>query len=54
MSQKSGQATRWHLIVEAERDLESSVRKAYRVSDRVYNALIERAPGPSVTWAMRP
>jgi hypothetical protein len=46
--------TRWHLITEAERELEGAVRKAYRVSDRVYEAVIDRAPVPSIAWALRP
>lgn len=45
---------RWHLIAEAERALEGAVRKAYRVSDRVYDAVIDRAPIPSIAWALRP
>ncbi|MER9278412.1 N-6 DNA methylase [Mesorhizobium sp. M0522] len=46
--------SRWHIITEAERTLEGAVRKAYRVSDRVYDAVIDRAPVPSITWALRP
>ncbi|WP_313573736.1 Eco57I restriction-modification methylase domain-containing protein [Brevundimonas sp.] len=46
--------TRWHLIKKAEEDLEIAVRKAYRVSDRVYDAVIDRAPAASISWALRP
>jgi len=45
---------RWDLITEAERALEGAVRKAYRVSNRVYDAVIDRAPVPSIAWALRP
>jgi hypothetical protein len=45
---------RWHLIREAEAILEELVRKAYRVSDRVHDAIIERIPEPQITWALRP
>jgi hypothetical protein len=45
---------RWHLITEAEEALEGAVRGAYRVSDRVYEAVIDRAPVPSISWALRP
>ena len=46
--------TSWHLIKKAEEDLEIAVRKAYRVSDRVYDAVIDRAPAASIGWALRP
>ena len=45
---------RWHLITDAERTLEGAVRNAYRVSDRVYDAVIDRVPVPSIAWALRP
>jgi hypothetical protein len=45
---------RWHLIREAEAHLEALVRKAYRVSDRVHAAIIDRIPEPDITWALRP
>lgn len=45
---------RWHRIKEAEAALEGTVRKAYRVRDRVYDAVIDRAPVPSIAWALRP
>jgi hypothetical protein len=44
----------WPRIRDAEASLEEFVRRAYRVSDRVYDTVIHRIPEPSVTWALRP
>jgi hypothetical protein len=46
--------TEWPDITDAELKLEAAIRKAYRVSDRVYSAVIDRVPEPNITWALRP
>ncbi len=51
---KGSADARWHLIVEAEQAPEDAVQKAYRVSDRVYEAVIDGAPSPKIAWALRP
>ena len=45
---------RWHLIRDAETDMEDNIRKAYRVKERVYSSVIELVPKPSISLAMRP
>jgi hypothetical protein len=44
----------WPRISDAEASLEQLVRRAYRVSDRVYDTVIHRVPEPNVAWALRP
>jgi hypothetical protein len=44
----------WPRISDAEASLEELVRRAYRVSDRVYDTVVHRVPEPSVAWALRP
>jgi hypothetical protein len=51
---KGSADARWHLITEAEQALEGGVRRAFRVSDRVYDAVMDRTPVPSIAWALRP
>lgn len=49
----SGRDTLWHQIEHLELENEALVSRAYRVPGAIYDQLLQSAPIPEVSWALR-